>query len=261
MRILVTLLTMFLALSVVRGAEIPVITQADSAYSAENYPLAEKLYREAIKQHGTSASLFYNLGNAYYRQNRFGQAILNYERALKLDPSYGDARFNLSLANKKITDRPGERGSFLINVMDSASNALASNMWAWLALGCFLAAVAGGFLYFFSDTVIIRKIGFFGGFLLVIVSGIFIFFSYRSASASLSDDYAIVIKPSSILSTAPRVPKERSQEAMLVHEGTKVEIIDSVNAAPTDSLQVKWYNVRVDNDHQAWINGNDIEKI
>ena len=68
---------------------------------------------------------------------------------------------------------------------------------------------------------------------------------------------AIVIEPSTILSTSPRVPKDRTEEALLLHEGTKVEILDSICNSTSD----KWYDVKVDNSHRAWINADAVEII
>jgi hypothetical protein len=84
--------------------------------------------------------------------------------------------------------------------------------------------------------------------------------------ASIATDYAtgnneaIVVVPASMLSTSPRTPKDRTEEALLLHEGTKVEVIDSVSTR-TDSATIKWYDVRVDNDHRAWIRASDIQRI
>ena len=65
---------------------------------------------------------------------------------------------------------------------------------------------------------------------------------------------------SDILSTSPREPKDRSEEAMLLHEGTRVRILDSV-AAPGDTTGLKWYDVSIDNHHRAWIKSTDVEII
>ena len=123
-----------------------------------------------------------------------------------------------------------------------------------------MLTLIGVLAYIFSNIIVVRKIGFFGGFVTLIATGIFIFFAYRSAAIAVADDAAIITVPSTILSTSPRVPKDRNQEAMLLHEGTKVMILDSVKST-TDSVNSLWYDVAVDNNHRAWINAAAVEKI
>ena len=73
------------------------LTQANEAYGQEDYIKAIELYEQTLREQGVSSDLYYNLGNAYYKHNEFAKAILNYERALLLNPGNEDARFNLSL--------------------------------------------------------------------------------------------------------------------------------------------------------------------
>lgn len=239
---------------------LSVTERADSAYTADNFGLASELYQKVIDDEGPSAALYYNLGNSYYRLGEMGKAILAYERALRLNPTYTDARNNLEFVNGRISDRPGERGTFLGNALDSAANSAHSNTWAWLAFSAFILTLAGVLAYIFSNQINIRKLGFFGGIVLLIATGIFIFLSYRSAAIAIADDAAIITVPSTILSTSPREPKDRNQEAMLLHEGTKVKILDSVKST-TDTINSLWYDVEVDNAHRAWINSAAVERI
>ena len=81
-----------------------------------------------------------------------------------------------------------------------------------------------------------------------------------STKYSTATNEAVVTVPSTLLSTSPRVPKDRTEEAMLLHEGTKIEILDSITTR-IDSATVVWYDVRVDNDHRAWIRGSDVTII
>ncbi|MDE6371425.1 MAG: tetratricopeptide repeat protein [Duncaniella sp.] len=237
-----------------------IIAQADSAYTADDFQKAIELYNYTLGAFGSSSQIYFNLGNSYYRMGQMGKAILAYERALRLDPANKDARENLAFVNARITDRPGERGTFLSNALDSISGYLSSNSWGWIALICFAITMSGILAYMFSETIILRKVGFFGGFMTFILSLITVFFAIRSASIASSDEYAVIIAPSTILSTAPRVPTDRSQEAMLLHEGTRVHILDSVRST-TDTIQTVWYDVEVDNTHRAWINASDVERI
>ena len=62
------------------------------------------------------------------------------------------------------------------------------------------------------------------------------------------------------LSTSPSTPINSSQQAFLLHAGTVVTVLDSV-ATPLDPNTKMWYEVEVDNEHRAWIDKNDVEKI
>ncbi len=259
-RIYLILIIAFLSSIAISAQSLSLSEQADSAYNADNYKEAADLYLHIIQSEGASAALYYNLGNCYYRSGEMGKAILAYERSLRLDPTNDDAKNNLDFVNARISDRPGERGTFIGNALDTAANTAHSNTWAWLAFGAFVLTLIGVLAYIFSNIIVVRKIGFFGGFVTLIATGIFIFFAYRSAAIAVADDAAIITVPSTILSTSPRVPKDRNQEAMLLHEGTKVMILDSVKST-TDSVNSLWYDVAVDNNHRAWINAAAVEKI
>ena len=83
-----------------------IIQQADSAYNKEDYASASRLYNKYLQEVGQSPTVLYNLANTYYRMGSIGRAIINYERALRLDPSFTDARTNLDYVNSKILDKP-----------------------------------------------------------------------------------------------------------------------------------------------------------
>lgn len=260
MRKILFLLAALWFCSVASAQTSDILQQADSAYTADNFQEAAAAYQHVINTEGTSTEILYNLGNCYYRMGEFGKAILSYERALRLDPTSEDARNNLEFVNSKIADRPGERGSFLGNALDALSCSAKSNTWAWLAFACFILTLVGAGAYIFSNIIVVRKTGFFGGIVALIACGCFLYLSFRSASIASADDVAIVTTPSTILSTSPRIPKDRNQEAMLLHEGTRVQILDSVRST-TDSINALWYDVQVDNAHRAWINAAAVEKI
>lgn len=79
--------------------------EAEVAYKQENYNKAIELYEELLKNNGESYQIYYNLGNAYYKTNKIAPAILNYERALLLNPGDGDIRFNLEMSRLRTTDK------------------------------------------------------------------------------------------------------------------------------------------------------------
>lgn len=244
----------------VSASQPALVQKADSAYTAENYIEAATLYQTAIDSLGTSSDLYYNLGNSLYRLGKPGKAVVAYERALRLDPTNTDARTNLEFVNSRLIDRPAERGTLVGNMLDTASLTLHSNAWAWTAFGCFLVFLGAVALYIFCPSVIWRKVGFFGGFGVLILAVISGFLSARNAAICQATDKAVITVPSTILSTSPRTPRDRTEEAILLHEGTKMRILDSVSTR-TDSVKSVWLDVEIDNQHRAWIDRNAVEII
>lgn len=234
--------------------------RADSAYNKEDYVEAIKLYSDAISQDGVSSTIYYNLGNAYYRDHQLGKAIIYYERALALDPSNADARTNLNFVRTKIEDAPEDDSSFLTNLHHSISSAMSPDGWAWCTLAVFIILLATIALYIFSSNVAMRKIGFFGGIVVLFFFIYFLVISYQTANAPLQHNNAVVIVPTTNLSSAPRSSKDKTEKVVPIHEGTKVEILDSLST-PDDPHVGKWYDVKINNSSHAWLNAADVEKI
>ncbi|MDE7396987.1 MAG: tetratricopeptide repeat protein [Muribaculum sp.] len=234
--------------------------QADSAYMRDDFSSALSLYLDIADNHGTSAPLYYNIANCYYRLGQPGKAIVYYERALRLDPSDRDTRDNLDFVNSRITDEPGDRGMFITKTVNAIATRVGANTWATLAIISFIMLLVCVALYVLPSAVTVRKIGFFGAFAMVAICIVANILASIATEYSTAHDEAIVTVPATMLSTSPRAPKDRSEEALLLHEGTKVQILDSVTSR-IDSVAVKWFDVRVDNEHRAWIKGSDIERI
>ena len=84
--------------TVVLAAEEGAFAKANQAYAEGRFGEAAAHYESLVNSGQWNANLFYDLGNAYYRLGDFGQAILNYERALALEPRHPEAEANLQLA-------------------------------------------------------------------------------------------------------------------------------------------------------------------
>lgn len=235
------------------------VEDADSAYIKKEYLNSIKLYEEVLAKEGISSDLLYNLGNAYYRAGKLGKAVLNYERALRLDAQNNEARENLKFVNAKLTDKIPDSRNFISRVADNIIMTFNANTWAWISIILFIALVISILCYMFLDNVTYRKLGFFGGIILAFFEVLSLIISFNSASSANNHNFAIITDESTMLSTTPRTPANHSEEAILLHEGSKVEIIDSV-ATPNDSTSRMWYNVKISNNN-AWIKSNAVEKI
>ena len=110
------------------------------------------------------------------------------------------------------------------------------------------------------DNVMIRKIGFFGVVAVLVLMVITLIFTFMAKSHTAENKYAIVVVPSSTLSTSPRQPKDKTEEAFLLNEGFKVEVLDSVKNGEGKSA-VKWLDVRTADSHRAWIKADDVKEI
>lgn len=233
--------------------------QADSAYMSEQFDKAVELYRRSLNEEAATPATYYNLGNAYWRNGDAGHAIINYERALALDPSYGDARTNLQFVRTKIQDLPEDDSSFLSHVHENIMAWMSPDAWAWTAFVLFLAVAAMAAIYIFSTHVTLRKAGFFGGIALLFLTAYAIAVASQSASAHLRHNHAVVVVPTTHLSSSPKAA-QATDKVVAIHEGTKVEIVDSV-MAPGAAGAEKWYDVKINNSSRAWLRAADVEKI
>src|SRR5690554_4764230 len=157
--------------------------KASEAYRRQDYrestALYEALVAKGIAKDRISAQLYYNLGNAYFRDNQLGKAILNYERALLLDPGDSDIRHNLRFANNRKVDRIIPAGDiFLSNWFKAVRNLYSSNTWAALAIISFIIFLISLSVYLFVRLLWARKTAFYSAIVLFILVIIFNIFSF-----------------------------------------------------------------------------------
>ena len=244
----VTLVLLFVSISL--SASTVTRQQADSAYAQEHYQQAISDYETLLKQ-GVSAELYYNLGNAYYRTDQMPKAVLNYERALLLSPGDADIRFNLQMARSKTIDKiTPESEMFFVTWYRSLVNLMSVDAWARTALIALAIAIILALAYLFSDRIWLRKVGFFGALLLVVVfllSNLFAFHQKRK----LTYRTGAVIMTTSV--PVKSTPSKNGTDLFILHEGTRVTI--------TDNSMKDWKEIRVDDGKEGWIETNKIEII
>ena len=134
---------------------------------------------------------------------------------------------------------------------------LSSNAWAVIAIITFLLFLAGVAAYLFLDNVLMRKIGFFGGALLLVATILANLAAFHVYHKATSGNAAIIMPESVVLSTAPREARDKDEEAFSLQQGTRVEIVDSITGKDSG----KWLQVSTAGGHKAWLKANDIEVI
>lgn len=255
LRKVVTVVTLLLSL----GASMNIQAKdLDSLWTAGVQAYADGKFSDAsaawtsIEESGQkSAKLYYNLGNAWFKQGNYPKAILNYERALRLDPSYSDARYNLEFTSNFVQDKIEPVPEFILkSVARKVCYVMGSNAWAVIFLVLLAAALVMGLLFLLGSSVGKRRAGFYCGIVLLLLSAGALSFSIWQKSDSVKTDTAIVMSPVSSVKSSPS--SGSSKDLFVIHEGTKVTILDEVGS---------WKNIALADGRQGWITSNELEVI
>ncbi len=226
------------------------IQEANDAYSKNDYKKAMELYQSVLQENGESANVYYNLGNCYYKINQTAPAILNYERALLLDPGNSDIRFNLEMAYLKTVDKIEPVGDFFLeNWSVSIRNLYTTNQWSYISIVCFCLLIGCLVLFFFSRKIILKKAGFYAGIVLLIFTIAGNAFAYKQKAKLENRDTAIVFTPTVTIKSSPSAS---GNDLFLLHEGTKVDIKSQLSG---------WYEIETADGHIGWISEKDVQII
>ena len=251
MLVLVALLTLPVATSAQDAYVDSLWNAANAAYVDGRWADAATDY-ELISGMGLeSAALYCNTGDAYFKDRNIPMAILYYERALKVDPSYEDARYNLELLNSMIQDRIEPVPEFLLKAWArDICYVMDSNAWAACFI-VFLALTLGLVLLFLlASTASGRRTGFFSGIVTLLLAVTALSFSVWQKNDYNDADNAIVMRPVTSVKSSPAAGA--STDLFILHEGTKVKVIDSVGT---------WDNIELADGRQGWVPAADVERI
>lgn len=224
---------------------------ANAAYAEGRWDAAASGY-EMISDMGLeSAALYCNTGNAYAKGGNVPMAILYYERALKADPSYEDAVYNLDLMNGRIQDRIDPVPEFFLTKwLKDISYIMDSDAWAAIALVLLGLTLAMALLFLLAPSVAGRRTGFFTGVVLLVFMCFALGFSVSQKKDYMNADKAIVMRPVVSVKSSPSA--EASKDLFILHEGTKVTVIDQVGT---------WNNISLADGRQGWLPAADMERI
>ncbi|MDR1526741.1 MAG: tetratricopeptide repeat protein [Dysgonamonadaceae bacterium] len=226
------------------------VEQANAAYSAKDYRQAAQLYESAINENGASAAVYYNLGNAFYRLNQIAPAILNYERALLLDPGNRDIRFNLEIARLKTVDKIEPVGEFfLAEGYNAVKNLYSADQWSYIAIVSFVLLILCLFLFFFSRRIALKKTGFYSGLALLVFCLAANVFAYNQKKKLTHRTTAIIFSATTTIKSAP---DNSGTDLFILHEGTKVQITNRLG---------EWNEIETADGNVGWIQSKEIEVI
>ena len=223
---------------------------ANTAYVNGDYDTAIARYDSIAATGRVSAKLYYNLGNAHFKQGNTALSILNYNRALRLAPANADIRYNLAIAQSYTKDNIAKMPEFfLLRWFKTIRTAMSSNLWAWISIALLAMALTSALLYLLSGRMALRKTGFYCGLAALVL---FIFATVNAAVGKremLESDRAIVLNNAAPVKSSP---DSTSKDIFMIHEGTAVRILSRLG---------KWCEISIDDGNKGWIEASTIEVI
>lgn len=224
--------------------------QGNKFYGKENYEAAITSYESVVNSGKQSAELYFNLGNCYYKLHKLAPAIYNYEKALLLSPNDTEIKTNLEFARKMAIDdiKIIPKVGFSKLIQDFTAKYY-YDTWAWIAVAfafLFLLFFVG---YYFSHSTVFKRVFFFGmffwllGIVLSTVSG------FYEKGRMDNERPAIVFAETASVKSEPKIS---ATDAFVLHEGTKVYILESI---------ANWKKVELTDETTGWIEESAIKEI
>ncbi|RYZ53507.1 MAG: tetratricopeptide repeat protein [Sphingobacteriales bacterium] len=220
--------------------------QANAFYNAKQYDQAAGLYEKLAQSQAGNAEVFYNLGNTYYRLNRIGPAVLNFQRALQRDPGHRSATENLELTSSRIPNRIVEpQDIFFVSWWKSLTSAQLADVWAVLSLILFIAGLV--LLLLRRWRKVPEHLGNRGAAIVLVVSFTFLLFAYTASERKMMRHKAVVMSHD-----APFTDEGSKQAKSLIPEGT------TVTAMGEDQGRIR---VILPDGRSGWMDASVLEKI
>jgi tetratricopeptide (TPR) repeat protein len=219
-------------------------------YTASNYQEALREWTDIYNTGYRSATLDYNIGNAYFKLNNIPGAILFYERALLLKPADNSINYNLQIARSLVVDKFEEIPElFFVRWFDLLSLLLSTNTWATVSLISFILFLILLSLYIYSSKYRLKVMGFWFAILVLIVSASSLAFTMRNKSLVYDSHKAVIFSPSV---NGKSSPDNSGTDLFVLHEGSKVSVEDVVG---------EWYEIRLSDGNKGWVPANSLTII
>lgn len=230
--------------------ENPLFEQGKEQYKAENYQEAIYNWQKILDSDTHSAAIYFNLGNAYYKLNSIGQSIYYYEKALQLAPNDKDIQNNLNFARNATIDAIESLPKTFFAIWDeNLSKILSYNGWAWLTAISVLLAMVLFLSYYFTSYSLRKRVFFIATFVCLFLGILGITMSFRMFDKVQNTKIAIIFAEETEIKNSPKMS---SETAFVLHEGTKVAIVEAED---------NWYKIVLANGKDGWIIASDLKKL
>ena len=222
----------------------------NEAYKNGDFTSAVQWYSTILDDGQECAELYYNLGNAYYRLDELGLAILNYERALRLQPNMRAAQENLTLAQSHTEDQITPLPEvFLVQWGRSVLNWFTPTGWRVAILLLALLLGTATVLFILNGDYRWRKGALIGGGVTALLLVLAIVCTLASSARHNHHNAAIVTQPMVVVKGSP---DRHAVDKFILHEGTRVTLDETLD---------EWYEISIADGNNGWIHANEITII
>ena len=222
----------------------------NALYQKGKYQEAITAYESVFRTKKQSAELYFNIGNCYYKLNKVAPAIYNYEKALLLNPTDAEIQNNLKFAQKLQIDdiKTVEKVGFNKLIQDF-TNTFHYNTWGGIAVGLSIVFLLFFVGYYFSQITVSKRLFFFGMFFVILLLIVSVAAAIFEKNQYNNDQPAIVF---SEIVSVKNEPKNGATDAFVIHEGTKVYVIESLD---------NWDKIQLTDGNEGWIENSAIKRL
>ncbi len=223
---------------------------ANSAYVNANYSEAIELYKSITDMGLISDKLFFNLGNAYYKEEDLARAILYYQKALLISPNDADILYNLQIAQSQIKDQIEEIPElFLRRWNRSIARTFDCTGWSVISLIALCVALGSLLVFLLAGAIRLRKIGFGVGLFAVVIFAASTLYALGERREIIEHNGAVVMSRSISIKSSP---DRSATDLFMLHDGTTIKILREID---------DWYEISIADGKKGWIESKRVEKI
>lgn len=241
------ILALLLLSFLIKGYSNEFLQKAERSYDSKNYKDAIANYEKLVNDGYKSYQLYFNIGNAYYRNNELGKAIYYYELARKVNPNDEDVRINLGISASKTIDKIDAKENFFISaVKTNLLSSFTTNTWAWFSIAAISIACVLFFIFISSHMLILKRLSFLVSCVLIVTFFVTYFLGYSALKAKVENKFAIITaKEVKIMNE----PTTTAKSKFSLHEGTKIRVVENNGS---------WLLIKLDNGNEGWLKINDV---
>ena len=224
--------------------------KANELYKQDKFEDAIQVYEQILESGQHSVELYFNLGNAYYKLNKIASSVYNYEKALLLQPNNSDVKNNLKFAQNMMIDEIKEVPKVgFSNWLGGFTSVYHYDIWAKIAIGFSFLVLLSFIGYYFIPKIGIKRI-FFGLTVLFLVCSLLLILISSFEKNQIEFDNPAIVFSEKV--SVKGEPKTSSSNVQIIHEGTKVYILDSVD---------DYYKIELLNGTIGWILKSDVKPL